>query len=116
MRPPPGGQSPARGSPSDRDVRDLPPRVISDLIPFSIVDAAGIIRQTRQRSRLSRRALARRARTSAATLSAYESGRIVPSVETLDRIVRAAGFTITPSLVRALEVSDAERSRELVDV
>ena len=52
----------------------------------------------RQRSGLTLRALAARAGTSHATISAYESGRKVPNVETLDRIVRAAGYEIDVSL------------------
>lgn len=53
--------------------------------------AGNLIKQARYRSGLSQRELARRAGTSQATLSAYESGRKSPSLDTLARIIRAAG-------------------------
>ena len=40
------------------------------------------------------RELARRAGTSHSTLAAYEAGRVTPAVDTFDRIVRAAGFSV----------------------
>ena len=50
-------------------------------------------------------------------LSAYESGRKVPSVATLDRIVRAAGFELGVELSPAVGGPDrAARGRELVEV
>ncbi len=62
-------------------------------------------------------ALAARAETSHSTLSAYESGRKVPTVETLDRIVRAAGFELGVELVPAVGGADrAARGRELAEV
>jgi transcriptional regulator with XRE-family HTH domain len=81
------------------------------------MDAAQTLRVARARSGLSLRALARRAGTSHATISAYEAGRVTPAVDTLDRIVRAAGFTIVPGLEARVEPSDpAARGRELVEV
>ena len=56
------------------------------------MDAAALLREVRRRSGLSRRQLAQRGSTSASTLSAYESGASVPSVATLTRLLRAAGF------------------------
>jgi transcriptional regulator with XRE-family HTH domain len=56
------------------------------------MDAAVLLQEARRRSGLSRRKLARRGGTSASTLSAYESGASVPSVSTLERLLRAAGF------------------------
>ncbi len=56
------------------------------------MDAAFLLREARRRSGRSRRELARRGRTSASTLAAYESGASVPSVATLTRLLRAAGF------------------------
>lgn len=41
------------------------------------------------------RALARRAGTSHSTLAAYEAGRKAPSLATLERIVKAAGFELS---------------------
>jgi len=66
---------------------------------------------------MSLRQLARRAGTSHATISAYEAGRSIPSVATLDRIVRASGFSITPELEPRVDTADeAARGRELVEV
>ena len=54
------------------------------------MDAARTLRRARRDAGLSLRALAGRAGTSHATLAAYEAGRAVPRVDTLDRILRAA--------------------------
>lgn len=54
-----------------------------------MIDAPGLIRTNRMRARLSQRELARRAGTSPATLSRYESGQIDPTIGTLNRIVAA---------------------------
>ena len=55
------------------------------------MDAASAIRAARRRAGLTQGALAARAGTSQATVSAYESGRKQPSVATLDRLLAAAG-------------------------
>jgi transcriptional regulator with XRE-family HTH domain len=54
------------------------------------------------------RELAARAGTSHSTLSAYEQGAKVPSVDTLARILRAAGFALDLELVPR-----PDRGREL---
>jgi transcriptional regulator with XRE-family HTH domain len=79
------------------------------------VEASSIIRRARRRSGLTLRALARRAGTSHSALAAYESGRVTPTVDTFERIVRAAGFTVTATLTPAVD-ADAERARELAEV
>jgi transcriptional regulator with XRE-family HTH domain len=56
-----------------------------------------------------------RAGTSHSTLAAYESGRITPNADTLDRIVRAAGFTAEVALVPGAEPDPAARGRELIE-
>src|SRR5438477_9648055 len=56
------------------------------------MDAATTLRTVRTRAGLSLRVLASRAATSHSTLAAYEAGHKVPSVDTLDRVVRAAGY------------------------
>lgn len=53
--------------------------------------AAGLIRAVRARSGLSQRQLGERAGTSAAAISQYESGHRQPRLDTLRRIVEAAG-------------------------
>ena len=58
------------------------------------MNAATIIREARARAGLTQAALATAAGTSQPTLAAYESGAKSPSVRTLDKIVRAAGFSL----------------------
>jgi transcriptional regulator with XRE-family HTH domain len=55
------------------------------------MDAAWAIRKARELAGLSKRELARRARTSPAAIVAYEGGMRDPTVGTLDRILGAAG-------------------------
>jgi transcriptional regulator with XRE-family HTH domain len=73
------------------------------------MDAARTLRRARLAARLSLRALAARAGTSHATLAAYEAGRAVPRVDTLDRILRAAGYASDIEVVRRADATDAER-------
>jgi transcriptional regulator with XRE-family HTH domain len=81
------------------------------------MEAATVLRRARRRSRLTLRELAGRAGTSHATLSAYEAGRKVPTVATLDRIVRAAGVELVDELEPAVGgVARAARGQELIDV
>ena len=77
------------------------------------MEAAEVIRQARKRSGLTLRTLAERAHTSHATISAYESGRKTPSTATLDRIVRAAGFALDPTLHRRIDGDAQDRAAEL---
>ena len=53
-----------------------------------------LIRMARREAGLTQKALADRAGTSQAAMSAYESGRRSPSVDTLCRILGAAGFEV----------------------
>lgn len=53
--------------------------------------------------------LAERAGTSHATLVAYEAGRAVPRVDTLDRILRAAGYASEIGIVRQPDATEADR-------
>ncbi len=78
------------------------------------MDAALLLTEARRRSRLSRRELARRGGTSASTLAAYESGGSVPSVATLTRLLRAAGFEPEISL-QAVPADDERRRAETVE-
>jgi transcriptional regulator with XRE-family HTH domain len=70
-----------------------------------------MVRRVRLHSGLSQRELAERVGLSASTIAAYETGRATPRVDTLDRILAAAGFTATITLTR--RAGDAERGREL---
>jgi transcriptional regulator with XRE-family HTH domain len=58
-----------------------------------------LIRMARRSAGLTQVQLAERARTSQAAVSAYESGRRSPSVETLCRLLDAAGFEVRMRLV-----------------
>jgi transcriptional regulator with XRE-family HTH domain len=81
------------------------------------MDAGGVVRTARERAGLSLRQLGRLAGTSHSTLSAYEAGDKAPSVATLIRIVRAAGFALDLELSPVAVVPDrAARGRELVEV
>lgn len=81
------------------------------------MNAAHTIRGCRTRAGLTLRELAERAGTSHSTLAAYEAGRVVPSVQTLDRIVRAAGFELETELSPSVAGADREeRGRELMEV
>ncbi len=81
------------------------------------MDAAALIRRVRTERGLSLRELATRAGTSHSTLVAYEAGRKVPSVATLDRIVRAAGYELDARLAPAVGGDDpGARGRELIEV
>jgi transcriptional regulator with XRE-family HTH domain len=79
------------------------------------MDAATTLRGARARAGLSLRGLARRADTSHATLRAYETGAKVPRVDTLDRLVRAAGFELDAELGARPADDPTARSAELVD-
>jgi transcriptional regulator with XRE-family HTH domain len=67
-----------------------------------------LVRMARQRAGLSQVALAARAHTSQAAVSAYESGRRSPSVETLTRLLNASGFELRMRLA-APDTHDAAR-------
>ena len=73
------------------------------------MDAARTLRRARLAAGLSLRALGERAGTSHATLAAYEAGRAVPRVDTLDRILRAAGFATDIDVAPRPDATDAER-------
>ena len=91
--------------------------VVSDSIPARYtarVDAGTLIRTARSRAGLTLRALGERAGTSHSTLAAYESGRTIPTVNTLDRILGAAGFATDVTLEPRIERVD--RGRELLEV
>jgi transcriptional regulator with XRE-family HTH domain len=62
------------------------------------MEARVIIRSARKQAGLSLREAARRAGTSASTLAAYESGKSVPSVATLERVVHAVGGRLEVNL------------------
>ena len=75
-----------------------------------------LLRAARLDRGISLRELGRRAGTSHATLSAYEQGRKVPSVETFLRILEACGYAVDLHLSPRIRVADGvERGAELAD-
>jgi len=77
------------------------------------MNAALLLQEARRRSGLSRRELAARGGTSASTLSAYESGASVPSVVTLGRLLRAAGFEAEATLRPAPSTNERELAEKI---
>lgn len=76
-----------------------------------------VVRRARHQAQLSLRQLGRRAGTSHSTLAAYEAGRKVPTIDTVTRIVRAAGFELDIRLMPAVGGPDrSARGRELEEV
>ncbi len=67
------------------------------------MDAATLIRASRERAGLTQHALAARAGTSQPAVSRYESGAASPSVQTLDRLLAVMGVRLE------LSVADAPR-------
>jgi hypothetical protein len=80
------------------------------------MDAAQMIIEARSQAGISRRQLARLAGTSPSTLSAYEEGRSIPSVVTLQRILTAAGFRVDASLVAVDEAEHRRRGEALASL
>jgi transcriptional regulator with XRE-family HTH domain len=74
--------------------------------------ASGLLIEARQRAGLSQRALARRARTAQSVVARIEGGTANPSWQTLERLLRAAGFAINATLIPGLR----GRSHMLADV
>lgn len=83
------------------------------------MESAAMLRNARTMAGLTLRQLADLADTSHSTLAAYEAGRVTPSVDTLTRIVTAAGFTVEAALVPLKQSSPTDRTapgRELLEV
>jgi transcriptional regulator with XRE-family HTH domain len=80
------------------------------------MNVAAVTRSARIRAGLSLRHLAERAGTSHATLSAYETGRVSPSVQTFQRIIRAAGFDMAIDLVPLVGSDELNPGDELAQV
>ena len=78
---------------------------------------AALLASARARAGLSLRELAARARTSHATLSAYEKGRKVPTVTTYIRILEACGNVVDIRLLPRIRERDGiPRGEELESV
>ncbi len=57
--------------------------------------SAQLIREARSATGMTQTELAKRARTSQSAIAAYESGAKIPTVATLERLLRAAGTELT---------------------
>jgi transcriptional regulator with XRE-family HTH domain len=80
------------------------------------VDVATLLSSTRRKAGYSQRELARRARTSAAAVCLYERGERVPRVDTLERLLTAAGATLSLDALRAPELDLAALGEDLAAV
>ena len=65
--------------------------------------ARRLLIEARQRAGLSQRALARRARTAQSVVARIENGDASPSWQTLERLLRSAGFVLQATLVPRLQ-------------
>jgi transcriptional regulator with XRE-family HTH domain len=80
------------------------------------MDVATLLSTTRRRAQLSQRELARRARTSAAAVCLYERGERVPRVDTLERLLAAAGAALSLDARLAPEIDLRARGEDLLAV
>lgn len=80
------------------------------------MDVATLLSTTRRRAQLSQRELARRARTSAAAVCLYERGERVPRVDTLERLLAAAGAALSLDAHLTPEIDLRARGEDLVAV
>jgi transcriptional regulator with XRE-family HTH domain len=100
-------------------------------IDFQSMDnAATLLASARARAGLAQRELAIRAKTSQSVVARIELGQTIPSIETLDRLLGAAGFELKRTLLakpvvdshmlddsaRILRLSPVERLREVGNV
>jgi len=81
------------------------------------MNASRVLRRARTNAGLTLRQLGERAGTSHSTLAAYESGSKAPNVATLNRVLRAAGFSADIQLHKRQTTSLAmSRGDELIAV
>ena len=73
------------------------------------MDVAATLRDARRAAGLTQAALAKRAGTSQATVSAYETGRKEPSVQTFARLLAATGSRLVAEPVREWDREWVER-------
>jgi transcriptional regulator with XRE-family HTH domain len=66
---------------------------------LNALDAAALIRNARERARLSQRALATRAGTTQSVIARIELGRASPTIHTVNRLLEAAGQRLDVRLV-----------------
>jgi transcriptional regulator with XRE-family HTH domain len=71
-------------------------------------EAAKLVRDARVQAGMTQRALARRARTAQSVVARIELNETSPSWTTLTRILAAAGFRVSPGLVRIPKLDRSE--------
>src|ERR1035437_6123385 len=98
--------------------------------PQSTEDPASLLVQARAKAGIAQSELAARAHTSQSVVALIERGQTIPSVQTLDRLLAAAGFELKRSLqlkpvihshmledsARILRLFPVERLREVANV
>ena len=72
--------------------------------PQSTENSASLLVQARAKAGITQRELAARAHTSQSVVARIERGQTIPSVETLDRLLAAAGFELVECRREMLEV------------
>jgi len=65
-----------------------------------ILDASKLLQTARERAGLTQRQLARKARTAQSVVARIELGETSPSWSTLARLLKGAGFSLSPGLRR----------------
>ena len=80
------------------------------------MDSATLIKSARLAAGMSLRQLAEAAQTSAAAVSLYETGKRIPQVDTLARIIAATGSTLVLDSARAAPIDELRNGAVLVDV
>ena len=85
----------------------------SDAIIRLVTITARLVRQARRRAGLTQRALATSAGVPQSTIGRIETGRLTPRVDTLERVLQAAGHSLeaAPMLGRGV---DRSQIRELL--
>jgi transcriptional regulator with XRE-family HTH domain len=89
-------------------------------------DGGGLIAEARKRAGITQQELASRLGSHQSVIARWESGRVRPDLETVQRVVRAAGFDLSLSIVpaddhdltlirRELRIAPHERLRSMVD-
>jgi transcriptional regulator with XRE-family HTH domain len=78
----------------------------------SSTPTAGLLADARLRANLSQRELAKRAGTSCSAVANYESGKVDPTVGTLERIIAACGMELR---MEAVELTAADIEQYTLD-
>jgi len=75
---------------------------------MTTADAAKLVKTARREARLTQRELARKAHTAQSVVARIELGETSPTLDTLTRILGAAGFRLSPELRRIPKLDRSE--------